>query len=95
MKSHNVAPVVIASLVLALASAPAFAQYGGSVPVLGNFILQLVGILTGPLARSIGIIVVIGSGIAVWLGHMTGSLLFRIVIGATFVFGGAAIIDLF
>lgn len=51
--------------------------------------------LTGPIARGLALIAVVGLGFAAWSGRLTGGLAVKIIIGIVIIFGAASIVNLF
>lgn len=56
---------------------------------------RIIDILTGPLARSIAVLVCIFLGYLAWAGQMTWQRAGSFILGIILIFGSAAIADLF
>jgi len=56
---------------------------------------NLLDLLTNGFSRTIAIIVCIGLGFAAWAGKLTWGMAGRFIGGIVFIFGAAAIVDLF
>lgn len=81
--------LALTSVHLLLASAGAFAEpWDGPVE-------RIIDILTGPLARSIAVLVCIFLGYLSWAGQMSMRLAGTFILGIVLIFGSAAIADLF
>lgn len=55
----------------------------------------IIDALTGGLSRSIAIIACIGLGLAAWAGKLSWGMVGKFIAGIVFIFGAAAIVDLF
>lgn len=60
-----------------------------------NTVNAVIGFLNGGLTRSVGILIVMGLGFMAWSGKLTMGVAVKVIIGFVFVFGAAAIADLF
>ena len=83
-------------LLLALAGAAVFPDIAlaGGEPW-DNTINTITEIFTSGLARSIAILVLIGLGVAAWMGQLSWKLAGGFIAGIVLIFGAAAIADFF
>jgi len=77
------------ALLITLASFPAAA-----VPFQGP-LDYVVDVMTGTLARSASVLVIVVSGYAAWVGRLSWGIAGRIIGGIVLIFGGATLADLF
>lgn len=69
--------------------------YAAAAQPWDNAVATITGIFTGGLARAIAILVVIGLGLAAFVGKLTWKLAGGFIGGIVLIFGAAAIADFF
>ena len=75
--------ILVATCVTALVASPAFAQLAEAE----NTTNWVLAIFSPALLLSLLTILLIGCGLAVYLGKLSGSLFMKILVGSVFVFG--------
>ena len=78
-----------------LLAGEAYAAGGGTLAPVQSTLQTLVQTLTGPIATSLAILAVIGSGFMAWAGRLTWGIAGSIIFGIVLVFGSAQIVAFF
>lgn len=74
-----------------LVAEPAFAQGGSPFESILDYIKEM---LTGPMARTAAVLAIAILGYLAFVGYLTWTWAFRIIIGIVLIFGAATIADL-
>lgn len=93
-KRSNFQTMFAFAMICLVMAMPSEAHAAGAAPW-ENMVNSIIGFLTNGLSRAIGIVVIIGLGFAAWAGKLTWGLAGKVILGFVFIFGAAAIADLF
>ena len=75
--------ILVATAVTSLLASPAFAQLAEAE----NTVNWVLAIFSAPLLLGLLTILLIGCGLAVYMGKLSGSLFMKVLVGSVFVFG--------